>query len=113
MGEDHATTEADRRRDDQCIDGQFTASTRRSEQVTSDSSSARSRGHDLREAARQYRIDRSVSAATAVQLHEHHRWNSYREVPLVGASERRAHKLMALQGLVWARECGQRLAVKN
>ena len=85
MCEDHATTEADRCRDDKRIDGQFAASARRSEKVTGDS----------------------------VQLHEHCRWHSHREVPLVGAAERSAHEVMTLQILGWTCERAQRFAVQN
>ena len=113
VGEDHATTEADRCRDDECVDGQFTARTCRGKQVTGDSSRARARGHDLGEAARQDRIDRGVSATTAVELHEHRGWHPHWEVLPVGASERGADESVAVHVLVWTCERGQRLAVKN
>ena len=113
VGNDDAATEADRCRDDESVDSQFATRTDGGKQMPSDSSSARSRRHDLREAARQDRIDRGVRAPTAVQLHEHCRWHSDGEVLLVCAAERGTHELMARQVLVWTCERGYRLAVKD
>lgn len=111
--EDHAAPEADCGRDDECIDGELAPSTRIGEEVPSDPGRARPRGHDLRETAGQDRVDRSVSAATPIQLNEHYRRNSHREVPLVRTAEGGAHELVTLRGLARACERGERLAVEN
>lgn len=113
MCENNATTEADRGRDDKRIDRQFAARAGRSEKVTGDSGCARPRSHNLCEAARENRIDGDVGASASVQLHEHSRWYSHWEVPLVCATESSSHELMTLQILVWTCERRQRFAVQD
>ena len=111
--EDHASTEADRCRHDKGIDGKFAAGVCCGEQVTGNSSGARSCGHDLGEAAGEDRIDDGVGAAASVELDEHRGRHAYREVPLVGAAHRGADALMTLRILVRSSERGQRFAVKD
>jgi hypothetical protein len=111
--ENHAASEANCGRDDECVDGELAASARIGEEVPGDSSGSRPRGHDVRETTRQNRVDRSVSAATPIQLDEHCRRNSHREVPLVRTAEGGAHELVTLRGLARACEYRQRLAVEN
>lgn len=106
VGEDDAATEADRGRDDERVDGLFAACTCRGEEVTGNSSGARPRGHDLREAACEDRVNGVVRTAASVQLDQDCRRDSYREVPVVRASECSAHELVTLQGLSRACERG-------
>jgi hypothetical protein len=67
----------------------------------------------LRKTARQDRVNRGVRAAPPVQLDEHCRRDSHRDVPLVRAAERSPHELVTPHSLARACEHRQCLAVEN
>ena len=112
MCEDHATTEADRCRDDKRIDCQFAASARRSEKVTGDSGGAppvvttcakpRARTESMAASVPPPRYN-STSTADGTRTGKFLWW----------ALRSAAHELMTLQILVWTCEGGQRFAVQN
>jgi len=93
-GEDHASTEPERCRHNERIDGHLASGACSGEQVTGNSGGAYACGHDLGEAAGQDRVDDGIGAAASVQLDEHRRRHAHWEVPLVGAAHRRADALM-------------------